>query len=176
MPDLGLSTLADEQLLNLANEVVMEILSRDPVLQRAAHQGVLSLADKREAFMSVIKSEVGAAKAQYLDNLRRDVRAEVVQAVQAGELNVPGMVGAAGEAKVIVEVTKEEIKRIQDDLRRAPEQSSFSVRYHGGSKELECSYHAAGQNWDARRKLTVGPSLQTSIRKAVLSAFGIPEN
>ena len=176
MADLGLSQLGDDQLINLLNEAVMEILSRDPVVQKVAQSGVLAIADKRTAFMEVVQAEVASAKTQYIESIKMDVRKDVAKAIQSGELNIGGMVGSATEAKIVVECTKEQIKLMEIDLKRAPEKSSFVVRYDGNTSRLVCSYHSAGQNFDANRDLTVNPGLRESVRKAVLGAFGIPDS
>lgn len=176
MSDLGLKNLGDDQLINLLSEAAMEVLSRDPVVQRIAQSGVLALAEKRDAFMELIKTEIEGAKRQYVEAIRMDVRKDVAKAIQTGELNIGGMIGSAAEAKIIVECTKEQIKLIEADMKRAPEKSSFIVRYDGNTSRLVCSYHSAGQNFDAARDISLNPQLRESVRKAVLGAFGIPES
>lgn len=172
--DLGLSSLGDEQLVDLLNEAVMELLSRDACVQQVAQSGLLDLKKKQEAFIRLLQEEVGQAELHYIEALRQDVRAEIARAVQSGELNLGTFIGSAREAKIVVEVTREQIAAIKADLQRAPEQASFSVRYDGRKRELTCSYHSAGQNWDAKRNLTADPGIREKIRTAVLGAFGIP--
>lgn len=174
MPDLGLNQLDDDQLLNLLNEAVGEILSRDPIVHRIAQKGILSLADKQEIFMDALRSEVLMAKAEYMQHVMMEVRAEICKAVSSGEFDVAKAVGIEAETKVIVDVTKDEIGRIKRDMQQDPQKVSFEVRYNGRTQELVCSYHAAGNPWDAKRNLSGRPDLGASVRKAVLGAFGIP--
>lgn len=174
MPDLGLNQLDDDQLLNLLSEAVGEILSRDPIVHRIAQKGILSLADKQDAFMTALRSEMDSARLKYLQMVSMEVRAEICKAVSAGEFDVAKAVGIEAETKVIVEVTKEEVERIKRDMQQDPQKVSFEVRYNGRTQELVCSYHAAGNPWDAKRNLSGRPDLGASVRKAVLGAFGIP--
>lgn len=59
MPDLGLDKVGDDQILELLNEVVVEILSRDPVVRRVAQGAVMSINQKRAAYMDAVKVEIG---------------------------------------------------------------------------------------------------------------------
>lgn len=174
MSDLGLDNLNDDQLLSLLAESVQEILSRDPIMHRAAQEGILSAAKKRAALMDLVRQEIGSAEMSYVEGLRMRVRTDIAEAVAAGEINIPGMMKPGAEAKVIVETTKEQIKMIAEDLKRAPEQSSFRVSYDGRTKRLVCSYHSGGQNWDANRDLSGNMHVNEQVRKAVFGAFGIP--
>jgi hypothetical protein len=174
MSDLGLQEVTDDQLVSLLAEVTTELLSRDRCVQQVAQAGILSIAQKQQTFIRVLKEELAAAERQYIESLRQDVRQEILRAVQAGELNVGANLGSDGEAKIIAEVSKEQIQKIKQDLQRDPENSSFQVSYNGTRKTLICSYHSAGQNWDTNRNLTVNKALAESIRRAVLGAFGIP--
>ena len=173
MADLGLSSLEDEQLISLLNEAVVELLSRDPCAQKVAQQGILGIAEKRAAFMKVVQEAVRESERAYMDAIRQDVRADIAQAIQAGEIKL-GSVDL--ETKIIVDVTKEQIAAIKADMNRGLEESSFRVEYNGTTRELKATYHSAGQNWDAKRNLTASPTLVASVRKAVLGAFGIPED
>ena len=178
MPDLGLSQLQDDQLVNLLNEAVTELLARDPFVQRAASNARQQIAEKykitAQEFHAIAKSEVASAGQSYLAAVRQDVKAEVARAIGSGELNIGQAVGRDAETKVIVECTKEQIAAIKADLKREPENSSFTVSYNGRDKSLKCSYHSAGQNWDANRNLTLNAGLREQVRKAVLGAFGLP--
>lgn len=174
MPDLGLSALGDEQLVNLLEEAVMELITRDPVVQKVAQSGVLALAKKRELFHQVLQQELAACETNYLESIRLSVRGDVVQAIESGEINIGQMVGSTKEAQFIVEVTQKQIAEIKQSLIRSPEKSSFSIRFNGNTKVLDVSYHADGQNWDAKRNMELSPTIAESIRKAILGAFGIP--
>ncbi len=174
MSDLGLDSLGDDQLISLLAEAVQELVCRDPAVQRVAQGTVQTIAEKRTQFLDIVRSEVASAQASYLENLRQHVRSDIAAAVASGEINIPGMLKPGEEASVIVEVTQQQIKMIKDDLKRAPERSSFSVSYDGRSKRLRCSYHSAGQNWDANRDLSGNGAVTEQVRKAVMGAFGIP--
>jgi hypothetical protein len=172
--DLGLSQLSDDQLVNLLDEAVVELLSRDNTVQKVAQQGILGIAEKQKAFMELARNAVADAERIYIESIRQDVRAEVMKAVASGEINIGKNVGSDTEARVIVEVTKEQIAAIKADLARDPDKSSFQITYNGRTRELVANYHSAGQNWDAKRNLTMAPNLMESVRRAVLGAFGIP--
>lgn len=174
MADLGLSQLDDDQLVDLLNQAVGEILSRDPVVHRIAQKGIIAAADKQKLFVDALQKEVADARNQYLKHVEQDVRSEIVRAVQAGELDLGKVVGIQAETKVIVDVTKEQIAKMKADLSADPSKASFEVRYDGRIQELRCSYHSAGQNWDAKRNVSGNPHIGKSVRTAVLAAFGIP--
>lgn len=185
MADLGLSQLADEQLINLLEQGVIEVLSRDPILQRFAHEAVKKIAERREdlyawlaspvTFMEIVTVEIEALKRQYGDHIRTSVRADIAEALRSGDIDLARMVGSAAESNIVVEVTKEQVERLKAEMKRSPEKSSFSITYRGGqANELVCSYHSQGENWDAKRNLSPTPALRESIRRAVFSAFGIP--
>ncbi len=174
MPDLGLSALGDDQLVDLLNEAVGEILSRDPVVRKVAQSGVLSAAQKRDAFLDALKVEIASAKSLYEESVRQDVRAEVARAIHSGEMNVGQLVGSTAEAQIVADCTKEQIEKLKEDLARSPTTASFAVQYDGKSKTLKCSYHSAGQNWDANRNISGDVRLAEKVRMAVLGAFGIP--
>lgn len=173
--DLGLSELGDEQLLELVNAAVMEVVSRDPIVQRVAQDGIASIAIKHEEFMGLVKLEIAYLQKSYDEELRKSVRQQIHDEVVAGTLNIPGMMGGAKEeAKIIAEVSKEEIDKILKDMKKDPEKNSFTVHYDGRTKSLTASYHSADRNFDVRRQLHITTTMQEGLRKAVLGVFGIP--
>lgn len=151
MADLGLNQVGDEQLLELLNECVVEIVSRDPVMARVAYDGVLSVQKKREMFMAEVKMAMRQLESDYLRQLRDLVRVEISQAVIDGEISIPGIVTSDTEAKIVVDETLNAIDKLKRELEKSPEDpATFKIDFT--AKGLKYSYVTKeGTAWDGNR-------------------------
>lgn len=169
MPDLGLKTLTDDQLIALLGEAATEVVTRDPVVHRLAQKTVLSVAEKQQAFIALVKQEIENAAETYIEEIRYDVRRDIEFAVGRGEIQV---LSPAREAEVIDETVRAARERLQKELRTSPEKASFSVHYANGT--LSTKYTSGGRPWETQRKVPVDIATGVKVRTAVLGAFGLP--
>ncbi len=169
MPDLGLAALSDDQLIALLGEAATEVVTRDPVVQRLAQKTVLSVAEKQQAFMALVKREIESAASNYAEEIRLDVRRDIALAINRGEIKV---LSPAAEAEIIDTTVRAERDRLQKELRTSPEKASFSVHYANGT--LSTQYTSGGRPWQTQRKIPVDIATGIKVRTAVLGAFGLP--
>ena len=108
MSDLGLDSLTDDQLLSLLQEVVGELIVRDPALPRAAQVEVSLLKAKRDLFISTIERMVMEERTRFEVVLRSLVAQEVREAIGNGEIRCEP--DSTMQARIIFEATKNEIK------------------------------------------------------------------
>lgn len=173
MPDLGLNLTTDDQILELLNEVMVEILSRDPFVRRVAQGAVMSINKKCAGYTEAVKAEISRLQDDYLKWVRSQVREDIFAEVKSGELNIPGMLPPGTEAATIAEEHQRVLAEIKAQMEKMPDDASgFSVRYDGNS--LTYSYTTRdGRVWDGKRGSVPG-NFAARVRTAVITAAGLP--
>ncbi len=172
MADLSLDKVGDEQLLELLNECVVEVLSRDPLMHRVAHAGMLSVQKKRDMFMTEVQMAMRQLESDYVRQLRDIVRAEISQAVIDGEITVSGIAPPDTEAKIVVDETLNAIEILKRDLEGSPgDPVTFKLDFT--TKGLKYSYVTKdGRAWDGNRA-NVPFDFAMRVRNAIMHLTGM---
>ncbi len=173
MADLGLNQVGDEQLLELLNECVVELLSRDPIMHRVAYAGVLSVQKKRDMFMTEVQMAMKQLESDYIRQLRDIVRGEISQAVIDGEITVSGIAPPDIEAKIVVDETLDAIYILKRQLEGSPtDPVTFKIDFT--TKGLKYSYVTKdGRAWDGNRT-NVRWDFAMDVRNAIMKLAGVP--
>lgn len=104
MPDLGLNSLTDDQLLDLLVEACAELGQRDPVVRNLAQKSIYSEAERIKIFKESIEEAIEAAKKTYETSIRQESRDLVNGMVKRGEW-MP--IDSTAEAKLAIESERE---------------------------------------------------------------------
>jgi hypothetical protein len=137
--DLGLKALDDDQLIELLGQCCNELAERDPVVRDLAQSAIFGEAEKLRLMKESAKEAVEEARSEYIEDLHREVGAEVRRAVQAGEIRLLSPAEesrevAIGDLETRVKLLDEEISTLEDE--DDPE-ALFRLRYANGYLEAD---------------------------------------
>lgn len=85
MGDLGLSSLNDDQLLELLIEACQELGQRDPIVRNLAQKQIYAEAERIKTYKAAIQDAVREARKNYEDSIRKESREWVDNLVKTGQ-------------------------------------------------------------------------------------------
>lgn len=120
MPDLGLSALTDDQLLNLLEEACNELAGRAGFVRELAQETITNSAKKMEAAKEAMEEAVEEAMSDYRRLMKQEAKEELTAGIAAGTIRLLPAV----ETKALVEASIEaRIAAIDEEIRKLEEGS-----------------------------------------------------
>ncbi len=166
--DLGLSTLNDDQLLDLLNQACEELRGRDPFVRGLAQAKITDAADNLRIFKENAKEAVQQARHDYERAIGKEIQTEVRRAVSAGELR---LIAPADEAEIAVDAEiKARIALIDEAVAQLKAGTTERFAFEISGEYI--AFHHDGKNFQMAHRLTpdAARSIGASIRKALEAA------
>lgn len=121
---LGLDKLTDDQLFNLCKEMCNELSQRDPFIQRCSQAEIVTASEKLKIRREAISEACNTVREQYVIDLKREILADVQDAVRKGTVV---LVTPQEEAQMIPEADREAREKIRATIKAAADKKLLPI-------------------------------------------------